>query len=218
MLLKAFNSLLSLMYVTVIFTFSLSAEERERRRRDLSENPITSTSKMIDPIWLRESTEIIFHLEAAKDKIYGMREKTLADLASAAAKVQRAIDRLQHVVKEHINEKQVTTRQLRDASKEISLVRFVFDFRAFEVPGEEEEDRIKLTAGGYETTLDFDAGSMGYIGAKGIGKQSKEKTKEEKSNVVSMKSSGASESMKMNMLLENKKAGHKMQTSGTAYL
>ncbi|XP_065056354.1 mucin-2-like [Rhopilema esculentum] len=147
-----------------------------------------------------------------------MREITLGDLASAAAKVQRAIDRLQHVVKEHINEKQVTTRQLRAASKEISLVRFVFDFRAFEVPGEEEEDRIKLGAGGYETTLDFDAGSMGYIGAKGIGKQSEGKTKEEKSNIASMsshslKSTGASESTKMNMLPETKKHGHKVQTS-----
>ncbi|XP_065056578.1 uncharacterized protein LOC135684828 [Rhopilema esculentum] len=104
-------------------------------------NRDTNNGKEIDPIWFRESKDIIHYLEAARDKIYRMKKSTLSKLGRAAAKAQKAIEGLKHVVREHINAKQVSTRQLRSASKEINLVRFVFDFRAFEVPGEHEEDK-----------------------------------------------------------------------------
>eukprot|EP00795_Rhopilema_esculentum_P016805 gene16805-8268_t len=104
-------------------------------------NRNTNNGKEIDPIWLRESKDIILYLEAARDKIYRMKERTLSKLGRVAAKAQKAIEGLKHVVREHINAKQVSTRQLRSASNEINLVRFVFDFRAFEVPGEHEEDK-----------------------------------------------------------------------------
>ena len=103
-------------------------------------NRNTNSEKEIDPIWLHECKDIILHLEAARDKLYRMKKSTLSKLGRAAAKVQKAIEGLKHVVREHIDAKQVTTRQLREASKEINLLRFVFDFRAFEVPGEHEEE------------------------------------------------------------------------------
>ena len=103
-------------------------------------NRNTNSEKKIDPIWLRECKDIILHLEAARDEIYQMKKSALSKLGRASAKVQKAIEGLKHVVREYINAKQVTTGQLRKASKEINLVRFVFDFRAFEAPGEHEEE------------------------------------------------------------------------------
>eukprot|EP00795_Rhopilema_esculentum_P016797 gene16797-8260_t len=96
-----------------------------------------------DKIRHHERKDVILLLEAARDEMFRIKGKTLSNLARAAAKAQKAIEGLQHVVREHINSKQVKTRQLREASKEINLVRFVFDFRAYEVPGEYEEDENK---------------------------------------------------------------------------
>eukprot|EP00795_Rhopilema_esculentum_P016801 gene16801-8264_t len=96
-----------------------------------------------DKIRHHKSKDVILLLEAARDEMFRIKGKTLSNLARAAAKAQKAIEGLQHVVREHINSKQVKTRQLRKASKEINLVRFVFDFRAFEVPGEHEEDKTQ---------------------------------------------------------------------------
>ncbi|XP_065056387.1 uncharacterized protein LOC135684681 [Rhopilema esculentum] len=116
-------------------------KEVNNKMRHSMGNRDTNNGKEIDPIWFRESKDIIHYLEAARDKIYRLKKSTLSNLGRAAAKAQKAIEGLKHVVREHINAKQVSTRQLRSASKEINLVRFVFDFRAFEVPGEHEEDK-----------------------------------------------------------------------------
>eukprot|EP00795_Rhopilema_esculentum_P016799 gene16799-8262_t len=116
-------------------------KEASNKMKHSMGNRNTNNGKEIDPIWLRVSKDIILYLEAARDEIYRMKERTLSNLGFVAAKAQKAIEGLKHVVREHINAKQVSTRQLRRASKEINLVRFVFDFRAFEVPGEHEEEK-----------------------------------------------------------------------------
>ena len=122
------------------YAFSFVGKSVSSRKRTHKDKTRMTRQKESYPICLHESKDTILLLEAARDEISRIIGKTLSNLARAAAKLQKAVEDLQHLVREHIDEKQVTTRQLREASKEINLLRFVFDFRAFEVPGEHEEE------------------------------------------------------------------------------
>ena len=167
-----------------LYAFSFVGKSVSSRKRTHKDKTRTTRQKESYPICLHKSKDTILLLEAARDEISRIIGKTLSNLARAAAKIQKAVENLQHLVREHINAKQVTTRQLREASKEINLVRFVFDFRAFEVPGELEEeensaetkhDKEHVEKSFYSPTFSTTQASMKGMG-KAKGDRSKLKT------------------------------------------